>query len=305
MIFGSHLYGTSTENSDTDYKGVFMPSEEQILLGKIPKSYNQSTGKSDSKNSSEDIDTEIYSLHYFIKLALEGQTVAIDMIHAPNQFILESSDIWLDIVRNKRKFYTKNLNAFVGYARRQASKYGIKGSRLDASKTVYDILISHDPEIKISNIWNKLPENEYCKFLGKNQNGIKEYQVCGRTIQETGKIGYCADVVKKFYENYGERAKQAAQNKGIDWKAVSHAVRAAIQVKMILVDGDIKFPLPQADLILKIKQGKLDYLTEAGPILENMMSEVEELSLKSNLPSKPDYEFWERFIIDNVRKKIL
>ena len=40
MKFGSHLYGTDTENSDVDYKGVFLPSKEDILLGRIQKSYN-------------------------------------------------------------------------------------------------------------------------------------------------------------------------------------------------------------------------------------------------------------------------
>ena len=37
MVFGSHLYGTNTPQSDKDFKGVFMPTNEQIYLGKIPK----------------------------------------------------------------------------------------------------------------------------------------------------------------------------------------------------------------------------------------------------------------------------
>ena len=39
MKFGSHLYGTNTTDSDTDYKGVYMPTKRQILLGKCPKQY--------------------------------------------------------------------------------------------------------------------------------------------------------------------------------------------------------------------------------------------------------------------------
>jgi len=35
MAFGSHLYGTSTPESVLDYKGVFLPSKEQVLLGQI------------------------------------------------------------------------------------------------------------------------------------------------------------------------------------------------------------------------------------------------------------------------------
>ena len=160
-IFGSHLYGTSTPESDKDFKGIFMPSKEQIFLGHIPKSYNKNTKKGNEKNTSDDVDTEIYSLHYFIKLACEGQTVALDMLHAPDNMIIESSHIWRAIVKNKEKFYTKNLKAFIGYARRQASKYGIKGSRLNAAKKIMDILIDYkysDKKMKV--VWDQLPIEE-------------------------------------------------------------------------------------------------------------------------------------------------
>ena len=142
MVFGSHLYGTDTSASDKDYKGVFLPSKEDIFLGKIPKSVNLSTNLTHDKNTPDDVDTEIYSLHYFIKLACAGETIAMDMLHAPGEMILVHTAIWDEIVRNRKKFYTKNLRAFVGYARRQAAKYGIKGSRLNDAKGVLDYLDS-------------------------------------------------------------------------------------------------------------------------------------------------------------------
>jgi predicted nucleotidyltransferase len=33
MKFGAHLYGTATSDSDLDYKGIFLPTKEQLLLG--------------------------------------------------------------------------------------------------------------------------------------------------------------------------------------------------------------------------------------------------------------------------------
>ena len=45
LVFGSRLYGTSTPESDKDFKGVFLPSREEILLGKIPKSLTEKTKK--------------------------------------------------------------------------------------------------------------------------------------------------------------------------------------------------------------------------------------------------------------------
>lgn len=98
MLFGSHLYGTDTEESDKDYKGIFLPPFEDCVLNKIPKSLNKSTSGKDSKNTKDDIDEEIFSLQYFIKLACEGQTVAIDMLHAPDEMIIETSDIWKELI---------------------------------------------------------------------------------------------------------------------------------------------------------------------------------------------------------------
>ena len=306
MKFGSHLYGTDTENSDIDYKGVFLPSREEILLGNIPKCRNFTTGNYEDKNSPGDVDEEIYSLHYFIKLACDGQTVAMDMLHAPEEFLIETSKIWETIVRQKNKFYTKNLNSFVSYARRQASKYGIKGSRLNAASRVLTLLKSNDPKFKLRKIWDQLPKIEHCYETGVDPNGLRQFQICGKIFQESSSIGYVIPILEKFYDDYGHRAKLAAENKNIDWKAISHALRAAIQTKEIMTQGTITFPLKDAPFLMKVKAGKLDYTAEVAPTLESLMDEVEKLVSHSNLPEEVGIDHWNRFIcetIENTRFK--
>jgi len=300
MKFGSHLYGTDTENSDIDYKGVFLPSREEILLGDIPKCKSFTTGNYEDKNSPSDLDEEIYSLHYFIKLACGGQTVAMDMLHAPEEFLIETSKIWQAIVRHKNKFYTKNLNSFVSYARRQASKYGIKGSRLNAVSRVLSLLKLNDPKLKLRNIWDQLPRIEHCYETGVDPNGLRQFQICGKILQESSSIGYVIPILEKFYDDYGHRAKLAAENKNIDWKAISHALRAALQTKEIMTQGTISFPLKDAPFLMKVKAGKLDYTTEVAPVLESLMDEVEKLVSHSDLPEKVDIDYWDRFICETI-----
>ena len=300
MKFGSHLYGTDTENSDIDYKGVFLPSRKEILLGNIPKCKSFTTGNYEDKNSPGDVDEEIYSLHYFIKLACDGQTVAMDMLHAPVDFLIETSKIWESIIKQKNKFYTKNLNSFVSYARRQASKYGIKGSRLNAASQVLTLLKSNDPKLKLRNIWDQLPKIEHCYETGLDPNGLRQFQICGKIFQESSAIGYVIPILEKFYDDYGHRAKLAAENKNIDWKAISHALRAAIQIKEIMTQGTITYPLADAPFLMKVKAGKLDYTTEVAPVLESLMDEVEKLVSQSDLPEKVDIDYWDRFICDTI-----
>lgn len=303
MFFGSHLYGTNTENSDKDYKGIYLPSKEDILLNRISKSYSESTGDDSSKNTSNDIDSEFYSLHYFLKLACEGETVALDMLHAPSNMILETSKTWDIIVENRQKFYTSNLKSFVGYARKQAAKYGIKGSRLNAAKQVLDCLSKYNGELKLRRLWNDLPTGDHIVMLPENPNGLKEYEVCGRKVQESATVAYAYSVIKLFHDNYGERAKQAAQNKGIDWKAISHALRAAFQVIEIFNQGTIIFPLREAEYLKEVKSGKLDYLSDVAPKLEKLMDELEELSEESQYPKKVDRSFWDDFLIKVIENE--
>lgn len=310
MKFGSHLYGTNTKDSDTDYKGVFMPSKEQIYLGRIPKCYSENTKIGTGKNTSGDTDVETYSLHYFLKLACEGQTVAIDMLHAPDSMILETSDTWQLIVRNKHRFITKDMQAFVGYAMRQASKYGIKGSRLAAAKKVLDFIDSVTTkenlllEIgRVKQFWDILPEGQHI-HKGFDKNGMNVYNVCGKMIQETASMSYLYDVVSRFHRAYGARARQAEKNEGIDWKAVSHAIRAAMQLKQLYTFGYITFPLKKANLLKDIKLGKLIYKDEVAPMLENIILQVKELAEKSDYPKRVNREYWEKFLMFEVERAL-
>lgn len=305
MKFGSRLYGTDTPESDLDYKGIFLPSKEEIFLNRVPKEYNITTKKGSEKNTSEDVDTEIFSLHQFIKLACEGQTVAMDMLHAPDNMLEYSREIWHSIVANREKFYTKNLTAFIGYARRQAARYGICGSRLNTVREIIKLLGSKASTAKLDSFWNELPELEHTFKGSLDKNGIELYEICGKKFQRTVESQYVYESLSKFEQEYGERARKAANNEGIDWKAVSHAVRAAIQIKELLTDKTITFPLKEAEYLKQIKQGKLHYLNEVAPYLENLMDEVEILKQQSDLPEKPDRKFWDEFIISTIENYVL
>ena len=309
MKFGSHLYGTATEASDTDYKGVYMPTIRQIFLNDIPESNQTATkimskGQEGIKNTKNDVDDEIYSLHKFIKLACEGKTEALDMLHANKESIIISSPTWDEIVKNRSKFYTKNMASLIEYGRKQAAKYGIKGSRINDAERVRDYLMKFHPSTKIYTVWNDLPTGNHLNIMERDPKGIRQYQVCGRKIQETVKVEYALSIINKFLEVYGKRAKMAADNKGIDWKAISHALRAAIQMEEILRYKTLTYPLKQADLLRNIKQGKLDYMTEVAPLLDKQMDIVEDLVNKSDLPIEVNKEFWDDFLVNIMIEKV-
>jgi hypothetical protein len=304
MIFGSHLYGTDTPDSDRDYKGIFVPSLSEILRGRVPRTQSSFT-KTDSttKNTAKDVDDELYSLPYFLELACEGQTVAMDMLHAPYAALTTDSVhwIWAELVQYRSRFYTKNLSALVGYARRQAAKYGIKGSRLAAAKTVLQFFTTHpapfdDP--RLIDVWDDLPAGEHLHKL--EDLTPKIYQVCGKKLQSTVRLSQYVPVLRAFVEEYGARAQAAERNEGVDWKAVSHAVRAGLQTKKILVDGGFEFPLSEANTLREIKQGRLPYSAVAG-LLEDLIDECEQLAAASTLPARVDRALWDAWLEETLR----
>lgn len=303
--FGSHLYGTNTEDSDEDYKGIALPYSDDILLGKIFKTQKQSTGNDHSKNTKEDSDYDIYSLHYFIQLACKGETAAIDMLHVPNNMILETSEEWKFIQSNKEKFYTKNMTTFVGYARRQAAKYGCKGSRLEMIKRAIHILSGQPKDYRMWEIWSELPLGEHAKFIEDSPSGAWQYQICGRILQSTALVEYSLKNLQLFYNKYGERSKLAEKNEGIDWKAISHAIRAAEQLVELFIHNTITFPRPEANYLKAVKSGSLDYRTQVEPYLNDVMDRVENLASISKLPDKVDIEFWNNLLIETCKKQII
>jgi len=62
------------------------------------------------------------------------------------------------------------------------------------------------------------------------------------------------------------------------------------------MEKTITFPLKEAVFLRDVKQGKLNYIEEVAPILEDLMVEVEELSVNSDFPEKVDKEYWDGFI---------
>lgn len=81
-VAGSHLFGTNGPQSDKDFKGVFLPSAEDILLGKFDQTIHQSTNNAvGQKNTKDDIFVvfgEYYGypeccIHEFYKMEHIGQ----------------------------------------------------------------------------------------------------------------------------------------------------------------------------------------------------------------------------------------
>lgn len=316
MKFGSHLYGTSTPQSDTDIKGVFLPSPRDILLQQVKPMISQSRSKEHGeKNTAEDIDREAYSLQRYLELLSQGQTVALDMLFAPDWAMIDRpAPAWLEVKNMAPKLITKGATSFVKYCRQQANKYGIKGSRVAASRVALEALKKAEDqygsdeklEVTFKDLIGVVDQNEFLKFSESEQpNGerIKYFEVCGKKALLTSSIRNAREISENLVNQYGQRALAAEKNEGVDWKALSHAVRVGHEAIELFTTGKITFPRPEADYLLKIKQGKIEYRDVAEEI-ERLFEKVENSAEQSKLPDKVDERLINDFIMEYYGQQV-
>jgi len=314
--FGSHLYGTNTPNSDLDIKGVYLPTAKEIVLGTYKRTIATQRSKAEhERNNKDDVDTEFFSLDRYLELLTEGQTVALDMLFAPRLLNDAITPIANEIYRNKDKLLTRNVNAFVGYARQQAAKYGIKGSRMDALKRVkecLDLLSKDQLRAKLSHYspaidilvqecnelisLEKTPLVEILMLKGpKSLIDQPHLKINGRSIPFHATVKYALDVVTKMLDNYGQRAHKAHLAGGKDWKALSHAIRVNSEALELLSTDHITFPRPDRELLIKVKLGEMPY-EQVAELIEQGLADLYTAHEKSTLRDKPDMEWVNDFV---------
>jgi len=257
--FGSHLYGTATESSDQDFKGIYLPGIKNLALGRIHKTISYSTCNHKQKNRPEDLDIELYSLPYWLSLLKKGETIATDLLFSHTN---DKAVVYLDLhmnmfFRNVSKLIdTQKLLecAYIRYAKSQSLKYGIKGTRVKTLERVLEFARTLQDGDKIG---------QHFQALEHSVNDIKYVRICGDSIEVCGKMHQFRTPVPEFINRieqvvneYGNRARAAMGSGGIDWKAISHCLRALNQTEELLKTGNIKFPLASAPFLKQVKMGK-------------------------------------------------
>ncbi len=304
-LFGSRLYGTALPDSDHDYKGIYLPTAEQILLGEGP--YHV-------KLAAED---DVYTLKRYLELLAEGQAVALDMYFSPPAAWKQLDPIFYDVQKIGPKLINRNVAASVGYARAQASKYSVRGTRITALETVLDILRKHPkPGDQLQDALfaggfavATLPAElaEHVRVVGGEGLPAQTFlEVCGRKIALNCKVSLAIDCWGGLLAEYGERAREAADAKGADLKALYHAERIIGQTLELLLTGNITLPRPTpvANHLLQIRRGEI----EPAAIFDSIERGFESIAAAQKdcnvLPTEPDTEA-ARELVMQIHREVL
>jgi hypothetical protein len=318
MQFGSHVYGTNVPTSDLDFKAVHLPDARDILLQRVRPTISVSS-KADrtQKNTAADTDFESFALQKYMALLLEGQTVALTMLFTPDRWLLEITPLWDEIRANRHLWLHSGVSAFAGYCRQQANKYGIKGSRVAASRAVV-VTLEHLIEkcghlAKLRDVWDDIQAlvdtgiehvgvvTEASPRLGAS---VRMLEVCNRKAQEHVTLKEAHKIFKHLFDEYGQRALQAERQEGVDWKAMMHALRVSREAEELLLHHTISYPRPEAELLLRVRKGELPY-KQVAELLEGGLVRLEECQRLSTLPAEPDRAAAEELVAAVYRGQIV
>ena len=345
--YGSHLYGLNTENSDLDFRGVYIPTLDDIILKKdkdeintelhIDKQVIEEYVPGEHCKGyfvSQKVDVKILSLQKFIQLCSKADTNALDLlfsIDTPADHTWQYKGLVKNVPEemkyplryiheNRNKLInTDRLESPITYAFKQAEKYSIKGTRY---KIMQDILV----------IINRILYNDYGMPIWENRNlqikdCIKEFEcffdnkhvkideldnkgktekylyVCGVQHQFNLPVTTLANrIYDKIDKEYTSQRTIDAKD-GNDWKALSHAIRVLLEIKELLDTGNIQFPLKDKDFLLDIKLGKVKR-EDVDNFFDQELSNILERVQKNKLDWKYDEEFWNEFILKEIKNEL-
>lgn len=293
--FGSALYGTSLPGkSDRDVRGLFLPSLASLAVRKAKDTIRFSTGSDRQRNGAQDLDIDIWSLqHWLLKLLPEGDIGAIDLLFSPShkKCVLLQSPLLAPIFAQPCRLL--NLGDGSGccrYAIAQARKYGIRGSRLGSLKQAFNFVARLDARQRLAQVMDAIIQT--CQDAGhccavENAQG-RALNIGGKLFPATLRIGEFRNRLEYELKRYEECLDK------IDFKALSHAIRAANQMEELLLTGKIVFPLQSREELIRIKTGQYSWQELEGLILARL-ERIRQLC--KNATSDWDSGFAERAIL--------
>lgn len=294
--FGSRLYGVEVAESDFDFRGVFVPSSNAILLQRISPTSSMTIDSSGRKH-----ETEFIPLHTFIAALAKAESNSIDMLFSPSHaWLTEPHPVWKTIVSARSRLIGRNVRSLIGYSRAHAARFSVKATRLEAARTVVDTLSSLPPtdllgdhssaiDAMISGLSDDVaPHVRVIPIMQSSGRELLHLEACSVRSQYTSPVGLALRSYIRVLDEYGARAVAAASGKGVDWKAAMHATRIAQETVELLETGWITLPRPNRTELIRIRSGEVT-LEEIGETLDALLDRAVGLTMTSTaLGEVPD-----------------
>ena len=290
---GSYAYGTNTENSDLDIRGIAIHSAEDIL-----------TRKGFEQVVNETTDTTVYSLEKIVNLLSNCNPNTIEILGLEPWQYLYVSSIGQELINNKDMFLSKRaVHSFGGYATAQLRRLSNKAVRtVEQEQREKHILASiENARYSYPNKYFNYPEDSINLYIDKAVNedydteifmdiNLKHYP-----LRDYKSMWSEMQNIVKDYSKIGKRNSHAIEHNKLS-KHMMHLIRLYLMCFDILENGKIiTYRKKEHDFLMDIRNGK--YLDddkqptkEFYDIVDKMENKLDYLKDHSPLPDNPDYK---------------
>lgn len=317
-LAGSHAYGTSTPESDVDYRGIFACDPINVRTPFFPVR---------EASDSEEEDTKYYELAHFMKLCLDCNPNIVETLWVDMDDIEVNTAAYMTLREQKERLLSsKAAFTFSGYALAQLKR--IKGhnkwinnpqsqnppvprdfvslvQNFGMGKTLKfvpgDWNLGHRFVPFGGDLYGVYAAGKYTLFNDQgwmNTQFEGDRETLGQPILlvRFDKAQYKA--VKEKWDQYwtwkkNRNVKRGALEEqfGYDTKHAMHLVRLLRMGEEILSTGKVIVKRPDADELLAIRDGAWTY-EEIVEYAEHMDDRVRNVLYKTtDLPKKPDIKF--------------
>lgn len=338
MLGGSHAYGTATEESDLDYRGVCIPRDRAYYLGFLKDFEQKDSGWG------EDVDKVVYDLRKAVKLMADANPNMIDFLFVRDEQVVRSTPAWERIREHREKFLSRKMRyTYAGYAYSQLKRikrhrrwlvdppeaeptredFGLPDRKLVSSDQLgaFQWMLARFLEDSVT--WFKLSESTREELTGVNFIGAVQSEIPEDTkpvIKEAlGADDNFIEAVmleKKYatartewsaYQKWKKSRNRARyeleKRHGYDTKHAMHLVRLMRMGHEILSTGEVHVYRRDREELLAIRRGAWDY-EELVEYADAMEREIAAAAETSDLPEKPDRTFLDELCQDVIEEYV-
>ena len=321
LKFGSHLYGTMTDQSDTDYKTIFVPSFKKYVLGTPQRSFKIkkfADGSIAGPNDIMDIgcvEEEFISVPEFFKMLAAGEVQSMETFFAILQNKVETLDSdFYELCLQFEDEYISEVPVYnmVAFAKKSTIDYVLRAERLASVSAIINFLCQISlqiPSLTNCKLGDKVGGETIIDLMkAKNFNDvsfgelavyknstetIKSFTIASRTFGATTPLSNVIESLCALEKKYGHRVAKIEGT--VEWKSMAHSVRTYQQAIEFIETKHITFPRPNIDELLTIRHGGISE-DEVSNKLRELDKMVETLTKKNPLDisefiSGPVFEF--------------
>ena len=304
---GSYAYGTNTESSDLDVRGIALNTKEEIL-----------TNKKFEQFVNEETDTTIYSFNKIISLLSNVNPNTIELCGLKPEHYLYLHPIGRKLLNNANIFLSKRaVHTFGGYANAQLRRLeNVCNRSVSQSQREQFILNTiNNAMYDIKRAYQDFTDDEIKLYIDKAvQEGYDTEIFMDINLNHYPLRDYCSvwnkmKAIVSSYNKIGKRNEKAITHNKLG-KHMMHLIRLYMMCLDILEKEQIvTYREEEHDLLMDIRNGKyLDSNDHPIPEFYEMVDDYEKkldyAKLNTSLPDNPNYDEINDFVM-SVNERVV